>query len=148
MIFGFRRSRIATLFASGLALVSVVVGVGVITSTKSVSAQTTITCTLTIDNPHQSTHAPGKVNVVSKLTCTAPMSSVSMTVTLYRNNAPVGQNSCSNAGNPALRCNAAAPCVKGSYVGTSTGTAVAPPGFKPPSQTKTVISNTVPITCG
>jgi hypothetical protein len=109
-------------------------------------AQQTITCTLSIDNPHKSTHVPTTVNVVAHWVCTAPVSSLSMTVRLFRGSTQVGQGSSSNAGRATLNGNAAANCVNGTYHGTATGTVVFPPGYTPSSSTLNVTSNTVSIT--
>jgi hypothetical protein len=108
--------------------------------------QSTITCTLSIDNPHKSTHVPTTVNVVAHWVCTAPVSSLSMTVRLFRGSTQVGQGSSSNSGQATLNGNAAANCVNGSYHGTATGTVVFPPGYTPSSSTLNVTSNTVSIT--
>jgi hypothetical protein len=108
--------------------------------------QSTITCTLSIDNPHKSTHVPTTVNVVAHWVCTAPVSSLSMTVRLFRGSTQVGQGSSSNSGQATLNGNAAANCVNGSYHGTATGTVVFPPGYTPSSSTLNVVSNTVSIT--
>jgi hypothetical protein len=114
---------------------------------EAVSQQSTITCTLSIADPHQSGHVPGMVNVVATWSCTSPVSSLSMTVTLYRNGSQVAQGSFANAGKASLKGNAAAPCVSGSYYGTAGGTVVFPPNYEPPSSTLFVQSATVSITC-
>jgi hypothetical protein len=110
-------------------------------------AQQTISCTLSIGNPHKSTHVPGTVNVVATWTCTAPVSSLSMTVRLFRNGVRVAQRSFSNSGRSFLSGNAAASCVSGNYRGNATGTVVFPPGYEPPSSTLFVRSPLKSITC-
>lgn len=114
---------------------------------EAVSQQSTITCTLSIANPHQSGHVPGTVNVVATWSCTSAVSSLSMTVTLFRNGSQVAQGSFANAGKASLKGNAATPCVSGSYYGTAQGTVVFPPNYEPPSSTLFVQSATVSITC-
>ena len=110
-------------------------------------AQQTITCTLSIDNPHKSTHVPTTVNVVAHWACTAPVASLSLSVKLYRGVVQVGSGNSSNAGQAALNGNAAANCVNGQYLGTATGTVVFPPGYTPQSSTRSVQSPVVSITC-
>lgn len=111
------------------------------------AAQTTITCTLQIDNPHSSSHVPGTVNVVARWTCTAPVTSLEISVQLFLNGVEVASGANDNAGQAFLQANAATTCVPGEYSGTASGTVVFPPGFEPPSGGGSVASPTVLITC-
>ena len=116
-------------------------------STGAAGAQTTITCTLSIDAPHRTAHAPLMVKIVSNWSCTAPVTSLTTSVKLMQATQVVAQKQCSNTGVATLRCGVATACVSGSYTATATGTAVFPPGFQPPSITLTVNSGPVTITC-
>lgn len=140
-------SGVRTRFTAAVAapVISLAMMVGAPPTT--VAAQTTITCTLAIQNPHNSSHVPGTVNVVATWTCTAPVSSLSISVQLFLNGVQVASGANSNAGQAFLQGNAATTCVPGEYFGTASGTVVFPPGFVPPSGSGSVGSPTVLITC-
>jgi hypothetical protein len=106
-----------------------------------------ITCTLAIQNPHNSKHVSGTVNVVATWTCDAPVSSLSMAVALYFEGAPVRRATFRNAGQPSLQGNAAFPCAPGNWQGRAVGTVVFPPTYDPPSATLNVVSPVVPLGC-
>lgn len=115
--------------------------------TSTVAPAATITCTLQVNYPHKSTHVPGMVNVTATLRCTAPVSSLSMVVGLYRNGSLVSSNRVSNAGSAFLAGNSATPCVSATYVGAARGGIVFPPGFSPPSGTVYAQSPAIGIRC-
>lgn len=115
--------------------------------TSTVAPAATITCTIQVNYPHKSTHVPGTVNVTATLRCTAPVSSLSMVVGLYRNGSLVSSNRFSNAGSAFLAGNSATPCVSATYVGAARGGIVFPPGFSPPSGTVYAQSPAIAIRC-
>ena len=140
------RSRPVT----GLALGAVAFGGVGFASARPASAhtQTTITCTVAVQNPHESKRAPAHVKVIGTISCTAPVQSLAMTLQLFDGTMMVSQNkNCADQGAASLRCKTEAPCVSGTYVGFAAGTVTFPPGFQPPSWTGTATSNTVSITC-
>ena len=111
------------------------------------SPQATITCNLTIDNPHKSTHVPETVNVVSNVTCDNVVSSISITTKLFRAGIQVASSNSFGAEVFMLNGNAAVNCVNGEYGGTADATVVFPPGYSPPSESGHVASPVVNITC-
>lgn len=135
--------RLATAVGAPVIALGMLVGAG----PTNAAAQTVISCTLAIQNPHNSTHVIGTVNVVATWTCTEPVSSLAMTVSLFLDGVLVAQMSFSNAGQAFLQGNAAQTCVPGAYFGQATGTVVFPPGYDPPEGSGTVQSPTILITC-
>lgn len=97
------------------------------------STQSVITCTIQAQYPHDSSHVPGTVNEVGTITCTSPVSSLSITVELYYSGVLVASSSKSNGGQAFIAHNAATSCVPGYYQGRATGYVVFPPGYVPPS---------------
>jgi hypothetical protein len=113
-----------------------------------IKPQTTITCTLAVQYPHNSTHVPENVNVVATIACTAPVSELGITVGLYFNGALVASGTNTNAGSPAIQGNAATPCVSGTYTGGAVGAVIFPPGYVPPEGSMgEVYSPSIAITC-
>lgn len=110
-------------------------------------AGSTITCNLTIDNPHNSTHVPETVNVVSHVTCDNVVSSISITTKLFRAGIQVASSNSFGAEVFTLNGNAAVNCANGPYGGTADATVVFPPGYTPPSESGHVASSVVNITC-
>lgn len=97
------------------------------------SLESVITCTIQAQYPHDSSHVAGTANVVGTISCTAPVSSLSITVELYYEGVLVSSSSKSNAGQAFISHNAATTCVPGYYQGRATGYVVFPPGYVPPS---------------
>jgi hypothetical protein len=113
-----------------------------------VAPATPITCTITIDDPHISSHNPENVNVVSHWSCTASVQSLSLTTTLYLGVVQVAQTTATKYNSYFQNSNAAASCANGSYLGSASGTIVFPPGYVPQTETAgPVWSDVVPITC-
>ena len=94
-----------------------------------------ITCTLTIDFPHKSSHDPGYVKVTAKIGCTAPVTSASVTVQLYQSGTLVNVNTVTTTGSALVVGNTKTPCRNGSYQGVGTGTVKFPPTYLPPVAT-------------
>jgi hypothetical protein len=109
--------------------------------------QNLITCGITVDNPHKSTHVPGTVNVVSRVICSAPISEINGIVGLYRNAVLISYSTGQNFGSAALTMNTATPCVSGRYDALGVADIYAPPGYYPPVARISARSTVVNITC-
>ena len=107
-----------------------------------------VVCTLNVQNPHASTHAVGKVNVVATISCknsqtgsAAAAAELTLTVQLWRTVCtpschavawgPPGANT--SYARPSVQANSSGPCYPGSYYGTGNGSIVFPPGSLPPT---------------
>lgn len=106
-----------------------------------------ITCTLRVDNPHNSTHVPGAVNVVATALCSSAVSSINMLVGMALNGVEITRSSFGNSGSAFLQGNAAAPCVSGTYQGAAAATVTFPPGYVPSTSTMNANSARLPIGC-
>jgi hypothetical protein len=106
-----------------------------------------INCDLKINNPHKSTHVTGTINITATWTCTAPVSTLTIDIYLYRNGLYVSEGHTSNPGGSYLMGNAATGCASGTYQGVALGSVVFPPGYTPPTQNLSVTSNSVYISC-
>ncbi len=107
----------------------------------------TITCVITVDDPHNSRHVPDNVNVSSKIQCTSPVASLSIGVSLFQFGFPVSYGGDSNFGYPFITANAATLCVSGTYFAVANGTVVFPPGYWPIGGNIQQISRQVDIRC-
>lgn len=85
-----------------------------------------IVCELQINNAHKSTHVPGTINITATWSCTAPVSSLAIAITLYRNDIYVSEGSNSNSGSSSLQANAYNGCDTGSYQGVAIGNVTFP----------------------
>jgi hypothetical protein len=92
--------------------------------------------------PHHSGHVPGTINVRVRVTCDAPISTIRGKIGLFSTSG-TKINPYGSAGRAAARGNAALVCRPGYYVGASTATLVAPPGYSPP--TATLASHTAEV---
>lgn len=106
-----------------------------------------ITCTVNVQNPHNSSHVHGTVNTISTIACTGAMSELAENVGLYFNNVLLGQLPYSNSGKPLLAGNFATPCKNGTYIGASAWLEVPPAGYYPPYSKGVAYSKIVPIIC-
>lgn len=112
------------------------------------TAAAVIVCTPNVQNPHNSTHVPGTVNVVVTLSCTAPVRSINIRAALYRNGLLVrdsGQRTVNNSS--FAQHNAAVPCQNATYQGWMSYGVLFPPGFVPPTGSGSGFGNVVSITC-
>jgi hypothetical protein len=119
-------------------------------STASVPAAITIVCSISVQNPHPSSHVGGTVNVIARTQCTAPVASLEMIMALARNGVivtPPGTKTNANAGVASLQNNIAVPCHSGTYQGAAEAGIVFPPGFVPQTGIIANVSALVPITC-
>jgi hypothetical protein len=119
----------------------------VVPPTDPTSNLATITCVITVDDPHNSGHVPGNVNVSSKIQCTSQVASLSIGVTLVQFGFPVSYDGHSNFGYPFIEANAATLCVSGTYFGVANGTVIFPPGYWPIGGNIEQIGRQVDIRC-
>jgi hypothetical protein len=112
-------------------------------------ALSAILCTVSIDNPHPSSHVGGTVNVVSHINCSpgSLMALLSLDTELWRSGGRVASGHSQIAGFYWLDNNAAVGCVSGGYVGNATARLTPPPGYTPASASATVTSPLVTIAC-
>jgi hypothetical protein len=113
-----------------------------------VAPATTITCTPNVQNPHNSSHVNGTVNVVVTLTCTSVVPQINIRAALYFNGNLVkdsGQKTVNNSN--VARNNAAVPCKNGTYQGWMSYGVLFPPGFVPQTGASSGFGNAVSITC-
>ena len=123
--------------------------------TRTVAPQTVITCVLNVQNPHNSSHVPGQINVVATFNCSAPTASLGISVTLWKSfcdpqcqQQPYGSTGTSNNTNSrSISAQSNGNCTPGDYVGVASARLVSPPGFTPPIATTGAQGNTVSITC-
>jgi hypothetical protein len=119
------------------------------------AAAAAIVCKFQVQDPHNSTHVGGTVNVVATVSCVPAAESLSIRVTLYKvvcdpgcSQVPYGvTGSAKNVGKATIQANSAASCSSGDYFGVSYATIVAPPGFTPPSANVSGSGRTVAISC-
>lgn len=95
----------------------------------------TITCVISIAQPHKSTHVPGTVNVVGKIDCTSAVFGMDIGVDLYRNGNLVSYSGIkTNFGKAHIQNSAAETCHTATYRGkVSPWDVVFPEGYTPPS---------------
>jgi hypothetical protein len=79
------------------------------------AATATINCTIHVQNPHNSTHVPGTINVVATVNCTAAVAHIALFVTLYKNGAYAGSGANDVYFTASDSENAAAGCTIGQY---------------------------------
>jgi hypothetical protein len=102
-----------------------------------------ITCFTNIDDPHQSSHVVGTVNVVGRVQCVfdptdlpAPVTSLSLRLQLlygpYPNGTVRSEGDFFNEEQASLSGNTATPCVPGYYYPWAYVTVVFPPNYEPP----------------
>jgi len=103
-------------------------------------------CYVRIDNPHQSTHNPGQINVVASVDCTAPVTLIYMKVGLYRAGVLVAYKYFDSTGSGHLSGQANTACVTGTYTGAADVSVDFPTGY-PPEISGTFCGPTVHIIC-
>jgi hypothetical protein len=105
------------------------------------AAAAAITCRIQVQNPHNSTHVPGTINVVATVNCTGQVSHIASFVTLYKNGAYAGSGANDVYNTSSDSVNAAAGCVIGQdYYATASAEIWYPSG--PPQWTNIVNSPT------
>jgi len=107
-----------------------------------------ISCNLNVQNPHNSSHVNGFVNVVVTVTCTSPVDAISLRAALYFEGGLVKDSGSSTSTGVAFKqSNAARSCISGSYTGWGSTIVQFPPGYTPASGSSTAFGNTVSILC-
>lgn len=100
-------------------------------------ARARISCKLSIEPPQVSTDTPGTVVVAATVACTAPVSTLGISVDLYRNGVVVGSSGpLSNNNSATIQANATTACSSNPadrYFGKVDGNVTYPPGYTPPS---------------
>jgi hypothetical protein len=107
-----------------------------------------ITCSANVQNPHNSSHVNGTVNVVVTLLCTATVPQINIRAALYRNGVLVkdsGQRTINN--NVVAQNNAAEPCHNATYQGWMSYGVLFPPGYTPQTGASSGFGNVVNIIC-
>jgi hypothetical protein len=124
----------------------------VLASTSAPAGQVTtaavIVCTPNVQNPHNSSHVNGTVNVVVTLSCTSVVPQINIRAALYFNGLLVrdsGQRTVNNSN--FAQNNAAVPCRNGTYQGWMSYGVLFPPGYVPPTGASSGFGNAVSITC-
>jgi len=108
----------------------------------------TIVCDVSVDDPHNSSHVPGTVNVVASVSCPGPIENITLQAHLLQ--PPPGstingrtvygiQNISANAANTS--------CINGTYQGHATGSLTFPPGYSPHTESINVYGISKAITC-
>ncbi len=154
------RQLAASALAAGIAATSLVVGgAGAANATDTPAATSAvgsdatlapgqrISCKVQIQNPHNSSHVRGTVNVVTTVKCSARVADIKLTVELFHQGRQVASRGFNRAGVASLQGNAAHACASGEYQGKAQVTVTFPPGYKPPVATGSVVSRSVNIHC-
>lgn len=106
-----------------------------------------ITCSIKVNYPHASHHVPGMANVTATLSCTAPVYSLAMTVTIVPPDGNSVSKPYSNMLSSSLGGNAATTCTSDYYSASAVGTVEFPIGFNPPGGTVAAYSPTLYVSC-
>ncbi len=114
----------------------------------SVSGSGQIDCSLNVQNPHNSSHVRGTVNVVVVATCTSTVDYISLNAALYQNNNLVNQSGSTTSYNVSSKqSNAAVSCSDATYQGWGSYYIKFPSGYLPDSISDSKFGNAVSITC-
>jgi hypothetical protein len=117
-------------------------------SLRKAAAADVITCTPQVQNPHNSSHVNGTVNVVVTLSCSSSVTYISIRAALYRNGSLVKDSGSKTVyGTSKAQNNAAVPCSNATYQGWMSYYVQFPPGYTPPSGASSGYGNSVYITC-
>jgi hypothetical protein len=106
-----------------------------------------ISCTPKVNNPHNSSHVGGTVNVQVTMTCTYPVEKISITAALWQGNSLLKAVNGTAYGKAKSASNAPVTCRDGSYQGSGTWVVTFPYGYVPRVQTGGARSSTVRIDC-
>jgi hypothetical protein len=106
-----------------------------------------VNCNVRVDDPHDSGHVGGTVNMIARVKCDRPVAAIKLVVRLKRDGQEVILNDFSNSGVAALQGKANTPCVDGTYQGEAAAEGTYfPPSF-PATGTFGAKSATKEITC-
>jgi hypothetical protein len=115
---------------------------------QSSAATAEIVCNPNVQNPHNSTHVNGTVNVVVTIGCTNVVPEITIRAALYRNGLLVADSGLRSVfGNNFAQTNAAVPCQDATYQGWMYYGVNFPPGYVPPFGSSSGFGNSVPIVC-
>lgn len=107
-----------------------------------------IVCRPNVQQPHNSSHVRGTINVVSTVTCTQAVASIAVRTALYRNRKRVRMTGARYFPNSRLGANnAAVPCRPGTYLGAMSWTVRFPPGYVPAVVTRLAWGDTRKLSC-
>lgn len=107
-----------------------------------------ITCTISFQDPHGSTHVGGTNNVVISTSCTSPVDVVRTFVTLYDYTNVRNKTGGSTAFNTrSAAANAALSCIPGTYQGQGEVDITFPSGFTPAVTSTTGAGRALYLTC-
>ena len=105
-------------------------------------------CTTQVNNPHESGHNPGAVNVTGTTTCSPYTFTESyLTIELFYNGRDYYWGQHYQADSLYNQANAAGPCYAGSWYAVLDYTIYFGPTWVPNEASGELVSNTVPITC-
>lgn len=108
----------------------------------------TIVCTPNVQNPHNSSHVNGTINVVVTLSCTGVVPQINIRAALYKNGLLVKDSGQKTVNNTTFaQNNAAVPCSNGTYQGWMSYGVLFPPGYTPPTGASSGFGNAVNIVC-
>lgn len=104
-----------------------------------------INCWLNANNPRVPVLKPDQIEGSARADCTWFMSSIRITVSLFRGDSRVSTNTSETFGFPSFGASTFGPCQGGAYFATAVAVIVPPPGYWPPSRVYTDVSSVVPI---
>jgi hypothetical protein len=108
-----------------------------------------IRCVTHPHEPAKSVERPGAIVATGTVSCDAPVAQIYQQVGIYRDEIPVDSREFRNFGQSSIFGQVDQPfCQNATYKGGTHVQVVFPPGFNPPSASRTDYSNDVPITCG
>jgi hypothetical protein len=117
-------------------------------ATADIGAQSAIVCTASVDDPHKSSHQPGTINAIARVSCTAPVAQIwinEQRLEVY--GYPITRASGNNSGQAYLGTNAWAGCATAIWSNAADVWVQFPPNYNPITQSGTVISPQVYIEC-
>jgi hypothetical protein len=83
--------RVRTILATTAAL-TCLTATGAVASTSGTAAPAAASCTIQVDNPHNSGHVNGTINVEATVSCSAAVPHIAVFVSLYRDNVKVNSD--------------------------------------------------------
>jgi hypothetical protein len=106
-----------------------------------------ITCQVVSDFPHNSSHAPGRINVVGRVDCSAPIAEIDLIEALFSGNTVANAKQRVAPNFATLSVQADIACVPGTYFGLADAILIAPPGYSPPGIHAVFESPPVSLSC-
>jgi hypothetical protein len=109
-------------------------------------AANVIYCSINVDNPHHSTHSPETAGSQAQVTCSAPVTSIRMSIALYWSGYSQGSHTEQANGKSSLEFGYYVACTSGGWQATASALIKAPPGYSPASVDLTQ-SKVAKVTC-